>query len=153
MRRWWLAGSLLVMVAIGGCSGGAADGPKTAKAGGLVTLNGQPVEGATVSFSPQGPGRAAVGKTNAEGRFQLATTNNIGGVVPGTYQVGITKQRIEGGMTPEESQAYYEKTGQPPPAPKVFQELPEKYGNPATSELQATVSEKGPNDFPFELKR
>jgi hypothetical protein len=74
-------------------------------------------------------------------------------VMPGNYQVGITKEKTEGGMTSEESQKYYEKTGQPPPAPKVTNELPEKYRNPATSTLKVTVKADGANDFPFELKK
>jgi hypothetical protein len=118
-----------------------------------VTLDGQPVAGASVSLSPDGPGRAACGKTDAQGMFTLATTTSIEGVVPGKYRVSVVKQRTEGAMTEAEAQAYYEKTGQPPPPPKVTDELPEKYKAPATSELQVTVTAEGPNDFKFELKK
>lgn len=152
MRRCSLTVLILMAVAISGCARDSG-GPKTTKAGGKVSLNGTPVEGANVSFSPQAGGRSAVGKTDAEGRFTLATTGAIGGVVPGEYQVGVSKEKTEGGMTPEESEAHFKKTGQAPPAPKVTNELPEKYKNPATSGLKAKVEEGGVNDFNFELTK
>jgi len=60
-----LAGSLAWM----GCAPATLEG--TIAASGTVTHNGQPVEGATVVFSPEGEGRAASGLTDASGRFQL----------------------------------------------------------------------------------
>ena len=150
-RRMLVAWAMVVLVA-GGCSGGKAK-LDTVKATGKVTLDGQPVEGATVTLAPDVAGRTAFGKTDSQGVCKLATTNTIDGVMPGTYQVGITKEKTEGGMTSEESQKYYEKTGQPPPAPKVTNELPEKYRNPATSTLKVTVKADGANDFSFELKK
>jgi hypothetical protein len=148
-----LAVGLLVLAAAWSCSGGDSKKPNTVKATGTVKFEGKPVEGATVTLAPEGQGRAAFGKTDAQGRCRFATTSSIEGVMPGTYQVGITKERTEGAMTSEESQKYYEKTGQPPPAPKVINELPEKYRNPASSEFKVTVKADGTNDFPFDLKK
>lgn len=153
MLRNTLAVGLVAIAMALGCSRTDPNRPKTVKAGGKVTLNGQPVEGANVTLAAEGQGRAGFGKTDAQGRFQLATTSAIDGVLPGTYQVSIMKQRTEGGMTSEESQAFYEKTGKPPPPPKVIDELPPKYANPAASELKAIVNASGPNDFTFELKK
>jgi hypothetical protein len=118
-----------------------------------VLLDGQPVVDANVTLAPEGSGRAAYGKTDAQGWAPLATTNAIDGVLPGSYQVSVIKQRIEGGMTSEESQAYFEKNGRGPPPPKVIDELPTKYATAATSELKATVNVSGPNEFTFELKK
>jgi len=56
---------------------------------GTVTLDGKPLEGATVSFV-QGKTVVAVGKTDANGSFQLAT-DGIPGVPPGEYRVVISK--------------------------------------------------------------
>jgi len=152
-RELWTLG-LAVLMFVLGCSGSDANRPETVKAGGQVIFEGQPVAGANVSLSPAaGSGRGAFGKTDAQGMFTLATTSSIDGVVPGSYRVSIAKQRTEGGMTEEESQAYYEKTGQPPPSPTVTNELPEKYVDPSTSELQVTVTADGPNDFKFDLKK
>lgn len=153
MRRCLRAVGLTVLAVVLGCSGSDRNRPQTANAGGRVTLSGQPVADATVTFSPEGPGRAASGKTDAEGKFTLSTTNTIEGVVPGTYGVAISKQRTEGGMSEAESQAYYEKTGKPPPPPTVIDELPEKYKSPASSLLRANVTAEGPNEFTFDLAK
>jgi len=153
MHRWNLAVCLVAVVALVGCSGGSGDRPKTVKAGGTVTLDGAPVAGATVSFTPQGEGRSAVAQTDAQGRFTLNTTNTIPGVMPGDYKVGISKEKTEGGMTSEQSQEYFQKTGKAPPPPKVTSELPEKYKNPATSGFSAKVQASGTNEFKFELKK
>jgi len=153
MHRWNLAVCLVAAAGLLGCSGGSGDRPKTVKAGGTVTLDGAPVEGATVSFVPQAAGRSAVARTDSKGQFTLNTTNTIPGVMPGDYKVGISKEKTEGAMTPEESQSYFEKTGKAPPPPKVTNELPEKYKNAATSGLTAKVEASGANEFKFELKK
>jgi len=70
--------------------------------------------------------------------------------------VGISKERIEGGLTAEEVKAYYSK-GKAPPGTrrptKPINELPEKYKNPATSGLTATVKAGTPCYFTFDLKK
>jgi lysophospholipase L1-like esterase len=58
---------------------------------GTVTLDGKPLEGATVAFV-QGATPVAVGKTDADGKFQL-TTDGVPGVPPGEYGVVISKGR------------------------------------------------------------
>ena len=133
-----------------GCGGEAELGGTTAVTG-TVTHNGQPVEGATVTFSPTGEGRAASGMTGADGRFTLTTLTAADGVMPGAYNVGISKTAAQGAMTAEESEAYLKQHNQPPPPPVVKDVLPVKYKNPMQSGLTATVSEGGENDFTFEL--
>jgi hypothetical protein len=124
------------------------------KVGGKVTLDGAPVEGAVVTLIPasQGTtGRTATGKTDASGQFTLSTTNVITGVVPGEYKATVSKEKVEGALTPEQSQEHFAKTGQAPPPPKVTDELPAKYKDPATSGLTAKV--EGAKDLTFELKK
>ena len=62
---------LAVALAAVGCGGG------TANVSGVVTLDGKPVEGATVTFTPDskdgGGVGASYGKTDAQGRFSLRT--------------------------------------------------------------------------------
>lgn len=118
---------------------------------GTVTHNGTPVEGATVTFSPTGEGRAASGITDAEGRFKLTTLAADDGAMPGVYSVAISKTSVQGAMTVEESEAYLQKHNQAPPAPVTKELLPVKYKNPAQSGLSATVNEGGENDFTFDL--
>lgn len=118
---------------------------------GTVAHNGQPVEGATVTFSPAGEGRAASGITGADGRFTLTTLTADDGAMPGTYKVGISKTDVQGAMTAEESEAYLMQHNQAPPPPVTKELLPAKYKNPMQSGLTATVNEGGENDFTFEL--
>lgn len=153
MRRCTLLLALTAMAALLGCSRGDAHKLGTVKAGGTVTLGGQAVAGATVTFSPTSGGRAASALTDGQGRFILNTTNTIQGVMPGNYAVGIAKETVQGAMTPEESQAYYEKNKQPPPPPKVTNELPEKYKDPSASGLKAEVKAGADNDFKFDLNK
>lgn len=51
---------------------------------GMVTLDGQPLENATVELVPVDGGKTAGGRTNADGQFQLEE-----GAVPGEYRVRI----------------------------------------------------------------
>lgn len=65
---------------------------------GVVTYNGTPLVGATVSFlsTDAQQGRLASGLTDEQGRFQLHTFLSLGqqaaGAVPGTYKVAIHKR-------------------------------------------------------------
>ena len=148
-----LALCLIAAVSLAGCYSAGRGQPQTVQAEGVVTLDGQPVEGATVTFSPVGETRAAVGKTDAQGKFRLAISSSLQGAMPGEYHVSIAKERTEGVMTPEEAQAYFERTGQPPPSPTVIDELPAQYKNPATSGLKATVDAGGSTNLAFALTK
>ena len=56
---------------------------------GVITLDGQPLANATVTFSPA-QGRASIGQTDAEGRYQLRYTNTETGAEFGQHRVSIT---------------------------------------------------------------
>ena len=85
--HWSLLAGLLVCV---GCGEKPASG--TVPVTGLVMLDDKPVAGATVSFSPDAKGgRAAVGTTDASGRYTLTTKKPGDGAMPGAYTVMITK--------------------------------------------------------------
>jgi hypothetical protein len=65
---------------------------------GTVTLDGNPVEGATVTFHLLGDDkecRLATGQTDKAGTFRL-TTGNEDGVVPGEYRVVVNKSVLAG---------------------------------------------------------
>jgi hypothetical protein len=58
---------------------------------GVVTLDGEPVEGAIVSFLPdEGGGRFASGVTAKDGSFRLMTYKPDDGALPGDYRVTVT---------------------------------------------------------------
>jgi hypothetical protein len=80
-------GLALVVLWASGCGG--ADKPVPVE--GIVLLDGKPVDGATVTFVPDGGrGRPASGITDSEGHFQL-TTQDQDGAVPGNYRVVVRK--------------------------------------------------------------
>src|SRR4029079_7802415 len=57
---------------------------------GVVRLDGSPLVGATVIFSPLESGSAASGQTNLEGRYRLTFSEHEPGIAIGTYVVRIT---------------------------------------------------------------
>lgn len=91
MRLIRVGAVLLLAAAVAGCGGGSV-----AKVSGVVTLDGAPVEGATVSFTPAsgdggGVGGSA-GKTDAEGRYTLRTVvGDRPGAAVGKHKVTISK--------------------------------------------------------------
>lgn len=83
---------LVVLLCIGGCN----EGPyELAPISGTVTLYGQPLANATVSFMPRGEGRdivgpGSVGTTDAEGNYTLRTFKEEHGAVVGNHTVRIS---------------------------------------------------------------
>jgi hypothetical protein len=133
----------------------------TAPVKGLVTLDGTPVAGATVTFMSTGPdGLSAVGRTDDKGIYTLTAIGGGesgegeigGGAMPGNYIVGIRKATATVGLSAEEAdeQGVDYKPMQPGEAPTLQFLIPKKYQNPKDSGLTATVTD-GDNDIPFEL--
>lgn len=145
-----LACSLVAALACG-CGRG---GPRVEMVEGVVVLDGVPVEGATVFFSPAsshgdaGQGLPAAGRTGVNGGFTL---NAGGGARPGAgtkagdYVVTIVKQEADG------IPASYA-PGQEPDLSKIEVRdlLPTLYKLGETSPLRATVK-PGRNVYRFEL--
>jgi hypothetical protein len=83
------AGAWAAALLVGLGCGGAG---RPVKVEGLVTLDGQPVGGATVIFNPLArDGRQASGVTGEDGRFRLTTYRVDDGALPGEYKVTIQK--------------------------------------------------------------
>lgn len=81
---------LALLLAVAGCSSKYTPVPVS----GEVTLDGQPVDGATVYFYAVGDakeGRPATGQTDKEGKFRLSTLGTNDGALPGTYKVVVAK--------------------------------------------------------------
>ncbi|MFL5241017.1 MAG: hypothetical protein ACJ8FY_02830 [Gemmataceae bacterium] len=88
IRRRCSASGLLFLVAIWttvGCGKG-----NLTKVEGIVTLDGKPMPGATVSFVPVSKdGKPAFGRTDNDGTFRLTTFRTDDGAMPGEYQVVV----------------------------------------------------------------
>lgn len=81
---------VLLVLLISGCGGGEFD---TAPVTGVITVNGQPVENASVTFTPQVEGQEvpiSTGMTDAEGRYELTlTATQQPGAVVGKHTVTV----------------------------------------------------------------
>jgi hypothetical protein len=103
--------------------------------GGTVTLNGQPLPEARVSFQPQ-QGSPSLGVTDALGRYELRYTRELMGAVVGEHAVSISTFR----------------TGSPvsdPPVERRSELVPPRYNR--QTELTATVR-RGANQLDFSLE-
>ena len=144
----------LAVVAFVGCGG--PKWPPTYKSSGTVTLDGTPVERATITFYPLDGQKPANATTDANGAFELTSFNAGDGATPGSFAVAIQKfpaieiEAVPGGVPFDESNNTDE--GPAPGSEKDAEsELPEKYGNREDSGLSATVTTGGENVFNFEL--
>src|SRR5258708_5235562 len=96
---------MAVLVAVvGGCGGAKPPALNTVPVTGTVTHNGQPLEGATVTFYPAESmsGKSAGGTTDNAGKFTLKTlvggTTMADGAMAGEYNVTVAKDAsAEGG--------------------------------------------------------
>lgn len=151
IRTQWIWGCGVVVLTLwAGCSSGDTERPLRVPATGKVLYQGQPVEGAHVTFAPQDQTTSpAFGTTDAQGTFTLSTFDVEDGAQPGTYAVTISKTVTEGDAAANSAPL---NTGTPPPPPKTNDLLPAQYKTATTSGLSATVTEGAGNDFLFELE-
>ncbi|MDA7886740.1 carboxypeptidase-like regulatory domain-containing protein [Pirellulales bacterium] len=125
---------------------------------GVVTLDGAPLEGATVFFSPKGSaGKGAAGTTQSDGSFTLNTQGAKpgDGTAVGDYSVTVSKVEMPEFPdiaeddprygTPEHDRLQQEASSA---KPKVI--VPEKYNSAETSPFTAKV-ESGSNTFTFDI--
>lgn len=125
---------------------------------GVVTLDGKPVKGASLTCMPRGKGRPGIGETDLEGRFTLRDAGMHDGLPPGDYDVGIllavwskTKTtKIPSGPPDENGKPAYvmEVIEVPPYVTKWI--VPERYSQPGSSGLSVSIT--GPvRDLAFAL--
>lgn len=147
-----LAGLLLLVCMASGCGGKYKPVPVR----GVVTLDGKPVEAATVYFYAVGDakeGRLAQGITDKHGEFYLSTMRERDGALPGEYKVVIHKyvptrpnlKIPDFPNTPEGKQERddfmyrnFEAKGVQP----FKNSLPAKYGNSESTPLTCKVSSR-----------
>jgi hypothetical protein len=164
---WFRASLLCALVTLAGCGKGSSSDVKTEQVEGVVTLDGKPVPGATVTFSPvdENQGAPATGVTDDSGRYALTTiaggrTGKPGaGTAAGEYYVGVVKTEIAGsGVTGTNDPNYGKNLGKYNPRARgsktdsgVKYVVPEKYKVPKKSGIKVTV-ESGTNDIPIKLQ-
>lgn len=159
LNRCSMLALLVGMPLLLGCGGGVA-GPKTAKATGVVTYKGQPVAGATVTFTASGKSpRTGVGVTDDKGGFILGTFGKDDGATLGDHTVTVTKFPGQVSKTQMKPEDYMKNMSGAPggnakpalPGSDIKNELPEKYATTKDSPLKAKVEASGKNEFKFDL--
>lgn len=108
---------------------------------GKVTLDGQPLTGAAVTFTTQSLS-AFTAATKEDGSFQLSTSYGGEQVCKGLCRVTISKIVLPAGVQPEPNVSPWSQGGK--------ESLPAKYSNPESTQLKADVPEQGGQfDFPL----
>ena len=132
----------IAALAVAGCSEKNTLG--TVKIAGQVLVDGEPMDGITVTFRPRGNGKlSGVGRTDAKGQFALTTGGAPvnSGVVPGEYDVIFYKVSYDDASG---------SGGRVPPKPKYL--ILPKYENPRSSGIEPVTVVNGKNSpFNFEL--
>ena len=135
---------ILGVLALGGCGGSDLN---LAPVKGKVTMNGQPVRAATVSFIPdssQGTeGPMSAGVLDDQGQFVLKTGSGENGAIIGFHKVTVACPLDPSQGSSPSGQAV-------PQAGTTPCDVPAKYESYATTDLTAEVT-KGSNEINFEL--
>lgn len=156
-------GSLLSLgLFILGC-GSSAGQHQTHKVTGKVLMNGAPVIGASVAFSPTGKGMpAALGQTDTQGVYTLTTYAAGDGAPEGEYKILVTKSAPA--ADPESNKPTHDPTGKNKSVAPTHSGggkgkttptghlLPDKFAKVATTPLVKTVV-AGPNTIDLDLDK
>jgi hypothetical protein len=141
-----MTGHLLTGVALASMFGCSREGSNIVPVSGVVTLNGKPLAGATVTFSPvaaQGEinaGDGSAGKTDANGEYTLTTSRGQLGAQIGKHRVRISLLAQKVGASDERRP----RGGYP-----LKDTIPARYNE--NTELTYEVTPGGPNRKNFEL--
>jgi hypothetical protein len=120
---------------------------------GVITLDGQPLAEANVSFVPkiEGEGVLASGMTDSTGAYQLQTLSGkiLQGTLPGEYVVVVRKSEAIW-----DGKSYYPALGDGEPLKQmqVIEKLPRKYTMNSSTPFSATVTKGQENTFNFDVE-
>lgn len=130
--------------------------PATVTAEGVLTLDGKPVDFASITLLPIEPGtHAATSLTDKSGRFAMQAFPSKPGAVPGEYKVRVGKtievgaEAIKVDLGEDAAHAVAQDGGANVSWKNV---LPDKYADPATSGLTIVVPPDGTTSLKIELK-
>lgn len=140
--------ALLVLIAVV-----PACGKKTIKTEGVsgtITLDGQPLPFAQITFVAvdKSAGTDSYGNSDADGNFKIQTLQGKanGGTTPGMYKVAVTCFKEE-----ETGKTYKDEEGNEKPETRDVSVVPAKYNSAETSGIEVEVK-KGSNTINLELQ-
>jgi hypothetical protein len=143
------------LVAIVGC------GPKLQKAGGVVKVDGKPIDQGTVGFYPIEPGRPSMAEVQPDGTFELSYLKPGDGLPPGEYKVTIVSDVWKvNTQAKAQEEALLNKMGvkdeMSMAAGQLIHVVPVEYNTLETTPLKQTVSASSSKfefDIPTKKKR
>jgi len=157
--------SLVGLLAMVLCGCGSPDSKYT-KVEGTITYNGEPVEGATVTFiATDSSGESAAGRTDESGKYTVTSSQAVhggAGVLPGEYVVLVSKRSAptadpnqaafdRGEITYDELQRLKAMRNPYATGPRPTDELPAQYAQQNQSNLKVTVKKGKISKHDFEL--
>jgi len=150
MNSYRTCALLLLLVLMFGCG---SNEPQRGTVRGRVTLGGQAVAVATVSFVNKGVGVSQTATTDDDGKYEFVSYRDSG-LPAAMYKVTVSKGRF---MKPGEEIPQInvgKKVAQPAPvvAPKEASTIPNKYAKLESSGLSADVQPGANPPFDYDLK-
>lgn len=141
-------GTVLLAVLLGGCGRSGEQPPNLVSVTGKVTLNGEPLAGASISFVPrdQTKGTGGFGATLPDGSYEILHRSSKKGIEPGAYTVLFSKFAMpDGSPIP---------AGQNATDVGATESLPAELTNPPAERAVhvVTVRDGEPNSFDFDLQ-
>ncbi|MCL2005827.1 MAG: hypothetical protein FWG73_06645 [Planctomycetaceae bacterium] len=131
---------LLLSLMLVGCGD---RGPNTHYVEGIITLHGEPLEGALITFHPVPDGtndKIAAGRSDESGVYKLTADSGLPerGAFEGDYIVTISRIDVETTLLPPDPR---DPSGNQMSGPSIHTQItPRVYGSPSTSPFTATVN-------------
>ena len=157
--QWRVCSAIVLALGLVGCGGGGEEVPAVfsnlVNVTGKVTLDGEPLVGAAISFIPDGQDavRGAYGLTTDTGEYTLITpvkgrsAEENAGAVPGHYKVMINKLLMPDGSEPPADRSHADQEGA-----GAREIIPVIYSDPEQTVLASGVGAWGEQTGDFELK-
>jgi hypothetical protein len=150
----WISSPMLILLALGGCG----ERPNIAPVAGVITLDGKPLAGATITTQPiatttRNPGAGSFGRTDGEGHFELELVKPaMKGAIIGEHRVIITEGTGEEGRRGAQQSADGKRfwTDQPVTSGAVAEDWPSKFTD---GSLTMQVPPEGTDQLRLELTR
>jgi len=146
-RRETCVSLLLAAFFVAGCGSKA----KTIPTSGVVTLDGEPLADARVTFNPlDASGRMAFGNTDSQGRFTLSTFKEGDGALAGQYRITVTivgpTQEASAKLATDLKAMMKERERL---SKLKLKEIPKTYQSVASTPLQQTIPAEGEVKVPL----
>lgn len=137
-----------------GCNG-SSNLSGLASGEGVITLNGEALEDASITFSPLNAGstaRSAGAVSEKDGKFKIMTLNPGDGIYPGEYAVSIRKFILLGPEPTEEQIRASSDLGIELPDREMKSLIPDKYESIETSGIKITIPAGGDKKIEIALE-